>query len=565
MDMQNVSNLTIPEGEVKAIHDSNNQLLWGRVSYNTKYAGDTFQRTYIGIQLCPNTEFETLDGWTATSYWSAGGDNTLYLNIPATTGTNTFQKIYRQLPTISSHKYYVSAIVTQPNGSSSSQFFLSNSPTTNYPSPRIGIGIGVLTDEKYSGILQPESDNANIGVMIQSQNKTVPVTAIIKDFFCVDLTAKYGAGNEPTKEWCDENLSWEPYVGSTATQITPAPNPDYPQDIQVVTGEQTVTISDGVNSEDYKINLTSKNLAYDGWVENFLTRVNNTNLATTETFDNRSCLKFYASVSHGDYDNKYIFKTDFAENTQYTFSFDLYVTNANGFTNMAVDYTDGTTAEIPRITQNTWTSVVFTTASGKTVKYLRANWRSDYSYIDLNTFQVEKNSQATPYTPYYNYELAKIGNYRDYIYNSSNDWYVHKEIEKVVLDGSDDEGWTVSSYNRMRTSSAFGLLNNGSGYGYYANQLINANSETMENSFNVGSAAIYIKCTGKTSSVANWKTWLSSNNLIIYASLVTPTDTQITDATLIGQLNVVHEWLTRYGYNATVSGNLPLIVDRTNL
>ena len=62
-----------------------------------------------------------------------------------------------------------------------------------------------------------------------------------------------------------------------------------------------------------------------------------------------------------------------------------------------------------------------------------------------------------------------------------------------------------------------------------------------------------------------FKTWFSNNNTIFYYVLATATDTQITDSTLIGQLNAIHEWLTRYGYNATVSGNLPLVINQTNL
>lgn len=42
-------------------------------------------------------------------------------------------------------------------------------------------------------------------------------------------------------------------------------------------------------------------------------------------------------------------------------------------------------------------------------------------------------------------------------------------------------------------------------------------------------------------------------------------NTKITDNTLISQLNTVHQFLTRYGYNSIVSGNLPLIISKTNL
>ena len=45
--------------------------------------------------------------------------------------------------------------------------------------------------------------------------------------------------------------SFEPYVGGTAS-----PNPDYPQEVQTVTGRQVVTISDGGSeSQEYEINL----------------------------------------------------------------------------------------------------------------------------------------------------------------------------------------------------------------------------------------------------------------------------------------------------------------------
>jgi hypothetical protein len=49
--------------------------------------------------------------------------------------------------------------------------------------------------------------------------------------------------------------AYEPYVGGI-----PAPNPDYPQEIQTVTGEQTVTVSDGTNSQSYTVDLGTTEL-----------------------------------------------------------------------------------------------------------------------------------------------------------------------------------------------------------------------------------------------------------------------------------------------------------------
>lgn len=226
-----------------------------------RHKGNATQKTYDGINICPNTEFNDLDGWSvpSTSYWTASGNNTLSLNIPA--NTNTFHKIYRQLSTSASHKYYVCATISQPNGSSSTVFFLSNSTGANYPTPNVsGVPTSAFTNRKCSAILQPSADNAYIGFMIQAYNKTIPITATIKDMFCVDLTAKYGAGNEPSVATCDATLSWEPYVGGI-----PSPNPDYPQDIKLLTGDSTIAIDDGGdNSQEYVIPFGDTYLAAIG-------------------------------------------------------------------------------------------------------------------------------------------------------------------------------------------------------------------------------------------------------------------------------------------------------------
>jgi hypothetical protein len=53
--------------------------------------------------------------------------------------------------------------------------------------------------------------------------------------------------------------SFEPYVGGV-----PAPNPDYPQAVRTVTGENTLTISDGTNTQSYPISLGSLELCKIG-------------------------------------------------------------------------------------------------------------------------------------------------------------------------------------------------------------------------------------------------------------------------------------------------------------
>jgi len=518
--------------------------------------GDTFQQTYSGIQLCPNTEFTTLDGWTATTYWSAGGDNTLNVNIPA--NTNTFEKIRQQLPTLASHKYYVCAnIVSQPNGSSGSSLYLTNSPFANYPAPAVYFSSDIGPTKK-SGILQPDSDNAYFGLLVQSYNKTVPISATIKDLMCVDLTAKYGAGNEPTVEWCDANLSYEPYVGGTAS-----PNPDYPQDIQVVTGTQTITISDGGgNTQTFPVDLTSKNLfnyadtsvvaaavtvGDDGWV--------------TVTYDNSAG----ASAVYCQY---YTHTLPLTTSTNYKVFAEIQSVTGAG---LLVPITGHATGQFTADWNLNFNSI----ASGNTYAEVRQT-KSDFSGTAASlrtlvvfsagasgsvTFRLSllADTTVTPqtfqYQQYYTYELVKIGDYQDYIYKSGDDWYVHKENGKVQFNGDesmvywraigdDYYQYYTAAYSSLFTGlpratelalcSHFQYVGVTNGSNEYNSIFFNASGgSTLSN----GNVTFTIQ---NITSQNDMKAWLASNKPILYYQLATATDTQITDSTLIAQLNAVN-------------------------
>lgn len=60
--------------------------------------------------------------------------------------------------------------------------------------------------------------------------------------------------------------SFEPYCGGTAS-----PNPDYPQEVEVVTGEQIITISDGdEQSQEYTVDLGSIELCKIGTYQDYI-------------------------------------------------------------------------------------------------------------------------------------------------------------------------------------------------------------------------------------------------------------------------------------------------------
>ena len=172
--------------------------------------------------------------------------------------------------------------------------------------------------------------------------------------------------------------------------------------------------------------------------------------------------------------------------------------------------------------------------------------------------QIEKG-QLTNYSPYKTpIELCKIGTYQDRIYKNNGNWYLHKEIGKVVLDGS--ENWNKSGASTSSTNVFYTTL---SPTGVENNALSNMfiySTATQNNTFDFANYGANIRVKVSASlypEASDFKTWLSSNNVIAYYPLETPTDTQITDTTLVNQLNAL--------YNATIYSTTHINTETSNL
>lgn len=311
--------------------------------------------------------------------------------------------------------------------------------------------------------------------------------------------------------------SYEPYTGSTPSQLVPAPNPDYPQDIQVVTGEQTVTVT-GKNLFDKNAATTGKRLGPDG----------------------------------GEIDDIPYFTSNFIPvNPSNAYKFSGY-TQEGGLSALA-QY-DSNKNFIKRVSGYGW----FNVSLEQNTAYIKFCTL----LTDIDTTQLELGSTATTYEPYQgatktvdlgSIELAKIGTYQDYIYKSGDDWYIHKEIGKSVVTGSESETWTTADsqntgdtfYAGCRNIDSDGPIETGK------DNLISDYFRQISNIWggdDVGSQIIpsqnwyklrfrVLKTDLATVDLAGMKAWFAAHNTTVYYILATPTDTQITDATLIGELD----------------------------
>ena len=164
---------------------------------------------------------------------------------------------------------------------------------------------------------------------------------------------------------------------------------------------------------------------------------------------------------------------------------------------------------------------------------------SSSAVISVKDIMVCKKQDAQ-YTPYGEYiELCKIGNYQDRIYKDSGKWYLKKEIGKVVLNGSENwqEGSNTGRYNLNIDNTVLGSSTN--------NPVL---SDRFQQRFETTNYSIFLSGSTHTISImyqdipwgyANFKTWLSNNNTIVYYAMATPTYTEITDTNLINQLEAL--------------------------
>lgn len=142
-------------------------------------------------------------------------------------------------------------------------------------------------------------------------------------------------------------------------------------------------------------------------------------------------------------------------------------------------------------------------------------------------------------------ELCKIGDYQDSIVKDNGKWYVNKQIGKVVLDGSEYWGYTaVAQGSLFRNGSLLSDAIIDDTYAPYCNYYKGIPRATMRANnniiCNIGSTFRYLDIVdSRYTNADDFKTWLGTHNPTLYYVLATPTYTEITDSTLISQLEAV--------------------------
>ena len=186
--------------------------------------------------------------------------------------------------------------------------------------------------------------------------------------------------------------------------------------------------------------------------------------------------------------------------------------------------------------------------------------------VKIKEIQIEQGEKVNSYAPFGTcIELCKIGTYQDYFYKDSGKWYLHKEIGKVVLDGT--ENWQDRpNYNYFDRFVLETNINGIVGQGGYCNIVKVSNTtsgDTATTLYNNNNTQILINYAEKgTTTLAQFKTNLSTNNAILYFVKNNGTNTEITYTPLINQLDAINEAYSKNGTTNLnqINNDLPFII-----
>lgn len=325
-------------------------------------------------------------------------------------------------------------------------------------------------------------------------------------------------------------------TGMTLSQLlgnaeqTGAPTPDSPQPVSTVTGAQTVVIC-GENTlsapQDYTEDKNGLVFTCTGGIYNIRGNASSGNV----TADHDITQPY--TIREGDY---WHLCNDFT---------DTHI-------QIALVFTDGSIRNHSPSVVNRIESL--SAYAGKTVSKIRFYYNSGYN-INGNIKPMILNgvSTATGFIPYQgqsyaidlgSIELAKLGDYQDYIWKDNDTWKLHKATAVAVLNGTENWAESGSTHERFVIGSAqttFSLLAIGtpsykSKCDYFTFQE-SGTAWTGIGKCGFDSLGTFWCMISGMSSLADFKTWLGTNNVRVYYPLATPTTTEITDETLIAQLN----------------------------
>ena len=197
-------------------------------------------------------------------------------------------------------------------------------------------------------------------------------------------------------------------------------------------------------------------------------------------------------------------------------------------------------------------------------KYIRVSGNYESEILDYNTCMINKGTSALPYVPYGTNKFPLYSK-NDYIYKKNGKWYVHNEWKKIILDGTINKftnNANAINNNQYLIPAIDDILkpqSNSDEVKLYSNYF---SSTSANNIYSNDIEGIAIDMVGEinigfglgsgidTLELANAKLqelYNAGTPVEIIYPLATTTETKITNATLINQLEAIYNMKTYKG------------------
>lgn len=395
------------------------------------------------------------------------------------------------------------------------------------------MSIATRINEMSSHIEQAYNELQGLGADLTNVNKNIENISMILDNIYDSMPQVSGEGTSLTLDNTRVGKIKSTLKGNTSQSGTPTP--DYPQEIQVVTGDNSIDVC-GKNLLSTSFELGTINVyGMPGGA---------TNRARTGYEEVQPNKTYIFSSS-----NLNIYFVPYFYDESYTF----------------ISYDNG------------WKAQTTTITTPSNTKYLRLlvknNLTDTITLGEITQPQLEQRSTATTYEPYQsqsyhvslgNIELCKIGNYQDYFYEDSDKWYWHKEIGKRVLDGN--ENWSYQQAQKRFYINVSDAIIENVRHMVYSNYYRYLESGNADGIIFTNGTTLYLYNYSYTS-VNELKNWLSTHNTEAYYILETPTNTEITYQPLIDQLNKLRKAISYENQTniSQINDNLPFIINASAL
>ena len=398
----------------------------------------------------------------------------------------------------------------------------------------------------------------NTNALFNGYIKVAPNTAYTLSF-------KSSVYNMIISEWNESKTFVKQNIKSASTSytITTQATTEYLRVNFNYNGSTTVT-QDIIDSLDIQLELGSTATSYQAYTAQEFEVNLGKNLSPTASINNVTwasssvtALKdVLNSLQAGTYSISMNFTLTERNDTSDASKYGLYLANSGGnLTDNAHEWGDspvGTTKHY----SNTFTISQSQVGNYSTVHLYGCGITGTGATGKANVteIQIELGSTATTYAPYFTpIELAKIGNYQDRIYKQDGKWYVEKQVGKAVLDGSEttwsrSQSTTTGLYaywifapspyipNWIATDESLKLCDR---FTYKYQEWKTVTSPCLCENSGLSTNMCIFSGFADITTVADWKTWLSTHPTTVYYALATPTTTEITNQTLIDQLEAV--------------------------